>query len=166
MNARNQYREDVKAFLRDGYGARNFKYETGGTHTRLIFELSGEHRSLLLNDHNASGPKASVIKMQDIRREYGEPTYPLLRNSVKRRVSPPSGMTSSVEALSPSPSVEAPSSSIDVARPSPQDEMREALKLIARIELETPYRLRRVKANEEYRWIWRAPEVSLSDDPP
>lgn len=71
-----QYRAQVETYLKDGYGATDLSLEPGGKHHKLRFNINGTDRFIILNDRNARGGKAVDIKLQDIRRLLGDPSYP------------------------------------------------------------------------------------------
>ncbi len=114
MNAKQEYRDRVTAYLRDGYGASDFDFERGrGEHTKLIFDLNGKRCSLLLNDNSNSGPaKAIDLKLQDIRRLFGDPVISAIRHQPRRTLA---GMTAELKPLG--------NGAHPVMQPQPQEEV-------------------------------------------
>lgn len=83
-----QYRSTVADYLREGYGATGLRLRGGGKHTRYEFHLPGREGacSILLNDRNGgAGSNAPDLKLQDIRRDYGPPSWPRQNGHAAKR---------------------------------------------------------------------------------
>ncbi len=76
MTSINQYRRTVRDYLQQGYGIEPI-LRVDGKHSRYNFDYEGKSVTIILNDRNgAGGSNAVELKLQDIRRELGEPTWP------------------------------------------------------------------------------------------
>jgi hypothetical protein len=98
----------VRDYLRDSYGAKDFKVEYGGKHPHLYFsiQLCGEWHSHFLVMSLTHDPVAAInIKAQEIRRLFGPPPpkEPLPRRSLNKMTDELQSSTAMATVFAPEP---------------------------------------------------------------